>query len=307
MPRSPSPSQSPSQNPTPNPNPHRLPSPHPALLLTATLLAAPLAQALPVGTVATIYNDRAPADVRYLCTEPATCSVTGVKEVWHGRHAQWHYKLVTGVFACTNDFFGDPLSGVRKDCYVRDLMEPTMLPPRLAVLPVRIDLNDLLAVDGGRYRFDVVVGSGRFAVTASPWIGNLTALGLPTEPGMNQDYFQFNLLDSRMPVRQYSLFVAATLERCVHAQRRPDGGTRLSQGRIMELYTLTSQPSARTIPQRSQSQRLCTNDKGELSFHLKPPSIDAFQIKVVNHSVDGSASDVFDYFIPTALNPVLAP
>ena len=276
-------------------------------LLLAVLLLPGSVRALPDGMVATIFNGRAPADLRPLCAENAQCSVAGVREVWYGRDQSWRYKLVTGGFVCGNDFFSDPYPYSRKSCFERDLTEPSPLPQRLAVLPIELQLNDLLTTENGRYRVDVVVGMARRPVVATPFVGNLTALGATTDPSLTQDYFQLNLMDTRTPTRQYSLFIAATLERCVNFLRKPDGLMLLSQGRVMELYTLTAQPSTRLIAQRSDTQRICTNDKGQLTFHLKPPSIDAFQLKVVNHGAAGRPNDVFDLYIPTSLNPVLSP
>ncbi|QHI98615.1 hypothetical protein GT347_11765 [Xylophilus rhododendri] len=270
----------------------------------ALAFLAHAACAAPSGSISTIYEGALPADAKWLCTEDSPCAVTGVKEVWYGRYTNWRYRQLTGGFRCGNELFTDPIGGVKKDCFVRDTTESTLLPPRLAVLPVTIELNDLATVEAGRYSVDLVVGMQRIALKAPHFEGTLGSLGLATDPSMTQDYFQFNIVDSKPPTRQYSLFIAATQERCTSFRRMGDGSMAMSMGRFMDIYSIITEPATGFIPQRSEMQRLCTNDRGQLAFYLHSPSIDAFRIKVVSHGIAGKANDVFDLYIPTALNAV---
>jgi hypothetical protein len=76
-------------------------------------------------------------------------------------------------------------------------------------------------------------------------------------------------------------------------------------GRMMEIYSLIADPNSRLLPFRSDTQRVCTADSGTLAFFFKPPSVDAYQLKIVSHDHAGNATGVMDFFIPT--EPVHAP
>ena len=51
--------------------------------------------------------------------EGGTCAYTGTQEVRYGANGSYFYRTLTDGTACTNAVFGDPVTGVRKDCALR--------------------------------------------------------------------------------------------------------------------------------------------------------------------------------------------
>lgn len=55
-------------------------------------------------------------------TEGGTCSFSGTKSVKYGANSSFNYRTLTNGTVCNNQVFGDPLPGVRKYCYISDLV-----------------------------------------------------------------------------------------------------------------------------------------------------------------------------------------
>lgn len=253
--------------------------------------------ALISGSVGTIYNGALPSDTRLICRENASnCSIPSIQEVWYGSGNSWVYKLVSGNFVCTNENFSDPALNKAKACYSRDILTPAALPPAVTEIPLSFELNDLLTTQQKRYTFGVWDGDVRTPVATRQFSINLKARSRPSR--MQQNYFQFDITDTASPVRQQSIFISPTFDRCVASGSSPAGNGETVYGRIMEIYSMTALPASQMIPQRSDLQKICTNDKGQLKFHLKPPSSDAFQIKIVAYDAVSKANDVLDFFVP---------
>lgn len=252
------------------------------------------------GTIGTIYTGNPPGDLKELCKESKTCPIDGVQEVWYGADQSWIYKLMSGSVYCENATFTDPRWGKTKKCFSRDATMAEVLPPRLNELPLSFDLNNLLTVENKRYVFSVHDGSTRRVISAnSPSVVLRPLPAVP--PSMPQNYFQFDITDGANPIRQYSIFISPTFTRCSTFKLTGESTAVGSTGRIMEVYAMTTLPAMQVVPQRTDVQRICTNDKGQLKFHLKPPSIDSFQVKIVNYGAAGNPNDVFNMFIPTNL------
>jgi len=183
---------------------------------------------------------------------------------------------------------------------------PPTPPPRLSVLPVKFNLDRLLETERPRYRVEVVNDRLPQGLESPRPDIRLTALTVPSDPGLTQDYFQFNLVDDKAPARRYSLFVAATQERCANTGRLPDAGSR-SAGRIMEIHHLTSLRDGTGVPLRSRTEKICTNDQGALGFDIGAPGPEAFRIRVTSQTEKGRDNQVFDYSVPRAVNPVPTP
>ncbi|HUD34359.1 MAG TPA: PilC/PilY family type IV pilus protein [Variovorax sp.] len=60
-----------------------------------------------------------PSDATLCAGEGGTCSFSGVREVWYGAISSWKVAPASNGTACTNAVFGDPISGIVKNCYVR--------------------------------------------------------------------------------------------------------------------------------------------------------------------------------------------
>lgn len=178
-------------------------------------------------------------------------------------------------------------------------------PPRLSVLPVKFNLNNLLETERPRYRVEVVNDRLPQGVESPRPDSRLTALTVPSDPGLTQDYFQFNLIDDKAPARQYSVFVAATQERCANNDRQAGASSR-STGRIMEIHHLTSLRDGTGVPQRSRTEKICANDQGALGIDIQPPGPETFRIRWTSQTAKGQDNQVFDYDIPRALDPVPA-
>lgn len=262
-------------------------------------------RALPAGVIGTLFSGPLPTDARQFCSEGKTCPVTGVKEVWYGANDRWVFKLGSGNIVCSYLTFTDPIYGTFKNCHERDGTVSTILPPLLSELQTVFELNDLISTQNRRYQFSVMLGATETLVTTNKFERNLIALPLPPDPGITQTSFQFNINDTGTPGRLYSVFISPTQERCPIFHVVSAMNTEISIGRYLEIFTLMTQPDADAVPQRSDMQKVCTNDKGQVTFHLKPPSIDAFQIKVVTHGRLGKPNDVFDLFVPTSLDWML--
>lgn len=272
----------------------------PSVSLVAPVLLLSCSHAAFGGTIGTIYSGTPPSDLKELCNESKTCPIDGVREIWYGADQSWIYKLMSGSVYCENATFTDPRWGKTKKCFSRDSTMAEALPPRLTELPLSFDLNNLLSVENKRYIFSVQDGGTRKVITTnSP---SVALKPLPTvPPAMPQNYFQFDITDGANPIRQYSFFISPTLTRCSTFKVTSDGTVLNSTGRIMEIHVITTLPTMQVVPQRSDVQKICTNDKGQLKFHMKPPNIDSFQIKIVNYGTAGNPNDVFNMFIPTNL------
>lgn len=260
------------------------------------LVLASTGHAAPSGMVGTIYYGSLPPDVQVACVENQTCSIKGVQEVWYGANGSWIYKLVDGGVACNNATFTDPAPGKFKACYSHDITTPEILPPTVDTIPLTFELNDLLMKSKGRFTFAVWDGGVRKPVTTNRLEINLKANKGPLR--LQQNFFQFEITDGGSPIRQHNVYLSPTYNRCLVSHLSSTGNVVNTYGRIMEIYSMTSIPSTQFIPQRSDTQKICTNDKGQLSFNLRPPSLDSFQIKVVNYEAYGKPNDVFDFFIP---------
>lgn len=269
---------------------------NPLLSLLLPFILAPASHALPSGSIGTIYNGALPSDVQVACVEGKTCATKGIQEVWFGSNNSWIYKVINGTITCNIDTFTDPAPRVFKACYARDLSIAEIQPPLVNAIPLTFELNDLLTAQDKRYTFAVWNGNTRTPVTTNHFEINLNSA--PTSSRLQQNYFQFDITDGGTPIRQHSVFISPTYNRCLISHLDASGNVVSTYGRIVEVYSMTAVPASQYIAQRSDTQKLCTNDVGKLTFHLKPPSIDSFQIKIIDHDASGKQNDVFDLFIP---------
>jgi len=69
----------------------------------------------------TKHNAGGPSGWKYCTSESQYCSFKGMKDVAYGAKGKWAYQRnVTDGISCDNDTFGDPISGVKKSCYIRE-------------------------------------------------------------------------------------------------------------------------------------------------------------------------------------------
>ncbi|RYX95958.1 MAG: hypothetical protein EOO28_09390 [Comamonadaceae bacterium] len=160
----------------------------------------------------------------------------------------------------------------------------------------------MLTINNKQYTVSVSNGGRLEPLTTSQAQLNLAPLPLPADPGMTQSFFQFNILDQGSPIHEYHVFVAASQERCALFDITPGYMTKPSAGRVMEIYSMMAQPELQVIPVRSEPQKICASDSGQLMFTLAPPGPDAFQLKVGTYRSDGKISQMFDFFIPRYFN-----
>lgn len=84
-----------------------------------------LASAKGMGPIVT-QTGNLPTDAIQCASENGNCTANGLKEVWYGAYGgspsvgKWAVAPVVGNFNCTNAVFTDPISGVAKQCYLRD-------------------------------------------------------------------------------------------------------------------------------------------------------------------------------------------
>lgn len=72
-----------------------------------------------IGPIAD-YSGSKPSGMNSACAaENATCSFTGIKEVWYGANNNWKVAPASNGVSCSNGVFGDPISGTVKNCYYR--------------------------------------------------------------------------------------------------------------------------------------------------------------------------------------------
>lgn len=238
------------------------------------------------------------------CVELEICRFSGMREVWYGYGRSWRYGVFENSVVCSNATFGDPLPKVAKRCYYRSLQDAGVLPARLDFLDVIFNGGDLITVENARYTLEYISNGTRIRAT-TPYVAKLLPrLLVPDSQNSHKTYFQFLITDSLSNPVSYNVFVAATDERCLVQQVRSALAMDFTFGRLMEIYSLVSNPVAGQLPLRSDTQRICTADSGKLAFFFKPPSVDAFQIKVVSHEHGNHATDVMDLFVPT--KPVYA-
>jgi glucose/arabinose dehydrogenase len=55
----------------------------------------------------------------FCANEGGTCSFSGTREVRYGANNRFFYRTATSSIACTNGVFGDPISGIGKQCHHR--------------------------------------------------------------------------------------------------------------------------------------------------------------------------------------------
>jgi glucose/arabinose dehydrogenase len=55
----------------------------------------------------------------FCANEGGTCSFSGTREVRYGANSRFFYRTATSSTACTNGVFGDPISGIGKQCHHR--------------------------------------------------------------------------------------------------------------------------------------------------------------------------------------------
>jgi hypothetical protein len=232
------------------------------------------------------------------CAEHEICRFEGAREVWYGTNSSWRYGVFSNAVACNNGIFGDPTPSIPKRCYVRAVQD-IATPPRLDTIEGVFNGDDLLTTEGGRYTLETVANGSRRRLVGPYAVSLLGKLAVPDAQVSTPSYFQFLITDTQSGPVSYNVFIAATAERCLIQRVRSATQTDASFGRIMEIYSLVADPSTAMLPLRSDTQRICTQDKGKLAFFFKPPSIDAFQVKVVTHDSWGNATDVTDLFIPT--------
>jgi len=76
-----------------------------------------------IGPITNSTSNR-PSSSTLCAAENATCSFTGVKEVWYGAKSggtnKWKVAPAYNGVSCTNAVFGDPWSGQSKSCYIAD-------------------------------------------------------------------------------------------------------------------------------------------------------------------------------------------
>jgi hypothetical protein len=269
---------------------------NPSLSLLLPFVLASNGHALPFGAVGMIYNGALPSDVMTACVQDKTCTTKGVQEVWFGAGNSWIYKLVNGTINCNVATFSDPAPGTFKACYARDLTTSELQPPRVNEIPLTFELNNLLTVQDKRYTFDVWDGETNKPITTNTFEINLKPA--PTKERMQQNFYQFDIIDGASPIRQHSVFISPTFNRCMVSRLDPTGNIVSTYGRIVEIYSMTAIPSSQYLAQRSDTQKVCTNDRSQLKFQLKPPSIDSFQVKIIAYDAYGKQNDVFDLFIP---------
>ncbi|RYH30128.1 MAG: hypothetical protein EON54_22040 [Alcaligenaceae bacterium] len=171
-------------------------------------------------------------------------------------------------------------------------------PARLETLPAVFVVNDLLTADDRRYTLSAVVSGANVPITGTEIQKNLTALPLASDPSMTQSFFQFDIKDNSDFFHQYSVFIAATQERCALFDITPSYMTRPSWGRVMEIYTLLSQPQLQIVPIRSEPQKICAADEGKLMFNLAAPGPASFEVKIATYRPDGKISNTLDFLIP---------
>lgn len=87
----------------------------------AYVLGAPTTASQSYGPVSKA-KDTLPSDAVYCADENGNCSFSGIKEVWYGDgdKKKWNKVQASEGIACTNNIFGDPISGTAKKCYSRD-------------------------------------------------------------------------------------------------------------------------------------------------------------------------------------------
>ncbi|WP_210545697.1 pilus assembly protein [Rhodoferax sp. PAMC 29310] len=67
-------------------------------------------------------NASLPSDTTFCANEGGTCVLPAgtIKRIYYGANNDWYYTHATGSISCANAVFGDPLSGVGKQCYYRN-------------------------------------------------------------------------------------------------------------------------------------------------------------------------------------------
>ena len=273
------------------------------LLILGGLLVMGSSHALPAGFRSTIFNGPLPADATYLCREGNICSISGIKEVWYGGRQTWGYRLASGAVVCNNDEFTDVLPGVGKHCYIREPATPTVLPPKLKSIAAMFVLNDLLTVENGRYKVDVMFNGKRLSLTQPRELRELTAFAAGSAAAIStQSVFQFNITDTANPIQEYAVMVTTTQDRCVMHSRTGGPSTEVAIGRVVEVYTMTARPEAQIVPFRSDVEQVCTNDNGVLAFHIAPPNDFALQVRIVSYDSKSVSTGLHDLVIPTNSN-----
>ncbi|RYF03316.1 MAG: hypothetical protein EOO77_31265, partial [Oxalobacteraceae bacterium] len=227
---------------------------NPLLSLLLPFVLASTSHALPSGSVGTIYNGALPSDVQWLCVEGRTCATKGLQEVWFGAGNSWIYKLINGTINCNIDTLSDPAPKVFKACYARDLALADIQPPNVSTIPLTFELNDLLTVENKRYTFAVWDGNTRKPVTTDHFEINPHAA--PTSSRLQQSYYQFDITDGATPIRQHSVFISPTFNRCLISHLNETGNVVSTYGRIVEVYSMTAVPTSQYIAQRSDTQKL---------------------------------------------------
>jgi hypothetical protein len=172
---------------------------------------------------------------------------------------------------------------------------------KLTQIPVSFVLNDLLTAESSRYSLDAVVNGARQRITGTSVEKSLSALAMPAGSDVPQSFFQFNILDGVIPMRQYSVFIASTQTPCsiFHTLPSPAFKIELLPGRQMEIHSMMIEPEQSQKPQRSETKRICTNNSGRLVFKLSAPSENAFKMKVQNSLETGINDSEFDFSVPT--------
>jgi hypothetical protein len=236
------------------------------------------------------------------CLEGQTCKIPGLRQVWYGAPNKWRYGVFENSVPCTNATFGDPFPGANKRCYHRSLQDAGVLPAKLEKLDAIFNAEELVNAQGGRYTVEFISGSNRRRVVA-PYVAALMGkLPVPEPQDDTKSYFQFLITDTADIPVSYNVFVASTDERCLVQRVRSVSTMDFTFGRVMEMYSLIASPASTLLPFRSDLQKVCTADSGKLAFFFKPPSVDAYQVKVVSHDHAGNATGVMDLFIPTKPN-----
>ena len=272
-------------------------------LFLCGVMTTTASHALPQGVVTNTYNGPLPSDATYFCDEGRTCAVSGVKELWYGARESWGFRLASGNVFCSFQEFTDVLYGVGKKCYIRNSLQTVLMPPQLAYLPVAFNLYDLLTAESGRYKASVVINGKHENMTQEKSDKVLTKLSTANSSiVLPQSVFQFTISDTRSPAKDYAVIVSATMSRCLLHHRDSASSTEVSIGRMMDVYTMTSRPDGNFAPFRSDVQKLCTNDKGQLAIHILAPGAAAFPIKVVSYGYAGHANEVTNMMVPTQLN-----
>ena len=172
---------------------------------------------------------------------------------------------------------------------------------KLTQIPVSFVLNDLLTADSNRYSLDAVVNGARQRITGTSVEKSLSALAMPAGSDVPQSFFQFNILDGVIPMRQYSVFVASTQTQCniFHTLWESGFSMELLPGRQMEIHSMMIEPERSQKHQRSEIRRICTSNSGRLVFKLSAPSEDGFKMKVQNSVETGINDSELNFSVPT--------